>query len=203
MTDTKTEGEKRIAVSITGASGTLYGIRFIQQAARIWDRVWLTWSGNALAVAKQELDLDGFHPERDLKLGQYASRVSIMSAKDLTAPPSSGSYRYDGLVVVPCSMGTLGRIANGISSDLTTRIADVCLKERRKLILVNRETPLSTIHLRNMLAAAEAGATIMPAAPGLYHRPQSVDDMVDFVVARILQSLGVDQSLVPGWREDE
>lgn len=203
MTDSKTEGEKRIAVSITGASGTLYGIRFIQQAARIWDRVWLTWSGNALAVAKQELDLDGFHPEKDLQLGQYATRVSIMSAKDLTAPPSSGSYSYEGLVVVPCSMGTLGRIANGISSDLTTRIADVCLKERRKLILVNRETPLSTIHLRNMLTAAEAGATIMPAAPGLYHRPQSVDDMVDFVVARILQSLGVGQSLVPGWREDE
>ncbi len=190
-------------VAITGASGSVYGLEFLKQAARLWDRVWLTTSTNALAVASHEVGLKGFDPERDLGLGPLAPRVTLLSSRDLTAPPSSGSCRYDGMVIVPCSMGTLGRIANGVSSDLTSRIADVCLKERRRLVLVTRETPLSSIHLRNMLTLAEAGATILPAAPGFYHRPESVKDLVDFIVARILQSLGVDQDILPGWREED
>ena len=100
-------------------------------------------------------------------------------------------------------MGTLGRIASGVSTDLTARIADVCLKERRRLVLVTRETPLSAIHLRNMLELQEAGAVVMPAAPGFYHRPRTVDDLVSFVVARMLQALGVEQHLVKGWGEQE
>ncbi len=195
--------QRRLVVAITGASGFVYGLEFLRRAVRIWDRVWLTTSSNALAVAQYEAGLTGFDARDDLGLGEYASRVSVLDPRDLSAPPSSGSCRYDGMVIVPCSMGTLGRIANGISSDLTTRIADVCLKERRRLILVTRETPLSTIHIRNMLAAAEAGATVMPASPGFYHRPESVGDLVDFVVARILQSLGVEQDVLPGWREEE
>lgn len=200
---TEQHPERRLVVAITGASGFLYGLEFLRRAVRIWDRVWLTTSSNALSVAQYEAGLKGFDPRADLGLGEYASRVSVLDPRDLSAPPSSGSCRYDGMVIVPCSMGTLGRIANGISSDLTTRIADVCLKERRRLILVTRETPLSTIHIRNMLAAAEAGATVLPASPGFYHRPESVGDLVDFVVARILQSLGVEQDVLPGWREQE
>ncbi len=195
--------ERRLAVSITGASGAIYAVRFLREAVRIWDRIWLTFSDNALAVAQHELGLRGFDPARDLGLGDYASRVSLMGASDMSVPPSSGSYRCDGLVIVPCSMGTLGRVASGVSTDLTARIADVCLKERRGLVLVTRETPLSAIHLRNMLALQEAGAVVMPAAPGFYHRPRTVDDLVSFVVARMLQALGVEQHLVKGWGEEE
>lgn len=195
--------ERRLAVSITGASGTIYAVRFLREAAKVWDRIWLTWSGNALSVARHEMGLDGFEPVRDLALGDLAGRVSIISSSDLGAPPSSGSYRYEGLAVVPCSMGTLGRIANGVSDDLTSRMADVCLKERRTVVLVTRETPLSAVHLRNMLAARDAGAVVMPAAPGFYHRPSSVEDLADFVVARMLQAFGVEQRLLAGWGEEE
>ncbi|MEI6916465.1 MAG: UbiX family flavin prenyltransferase [Armatimonadota bacterium] len=193
--------ESRIVVSLGGASGSAYGVEFLKQAVRIWDKVHLTFTSQALAVAEHELGITGFDPEKDLGLGEYASRVHLMNPKDLAAPPSSGSYRYDGMVVVPCSMGTLGRIAHGISNDLTTRIADVCLKEKRKLVLVTRETPLSLIHLHNMLTIAEAGAVVLPASPGLYHKPQSVQDMIDFIVARMLQSIGVDQQVLAGWKE--
>lgn len=203
MEKERTAGQQsRIVVSLGGASGAAYGVEFLRQASRIWDVVWLTFSSQALTVAGHELGLKGFDPDRDLQLGEFASRVQLLNPKDLAAAPSSGSCVYDGLVVVPCSMGTLGRIANGISDDLTTRIADVCLKERRRLVLVIRETPLSVVHLRNMLALAEAGAVVLPAAPGMYHRPGSVQDMVDFVVARVLQTMGVEQKLVRGWREE-
>lgn len=195
--------ERRLVVAITGASGSVYATEFLKQAVRFWDRVWLTTSSNALVVARHELGLNGFDPSTDLGLGELADRVTVLSSRDLAAPPSSGSCRYDGMVIVPCSMGTVGRVANGVSSDLISRVADVCLKERRKLVMVPRETPLSSIHLRNMLTAAEAGATILPAAPGMYHRPQSVQEMVDFVTARILQSLGVDQDLMDSWGEGE
>ena len=119
-----------------------------------------------------------------------------MDKKDYFSPPASGSFRHDGMVIVPCSMGTAARIAHGISDDLVTRAADVCLKERRKLILVPRETPWNLIHLRNMTLLAEAGATIVPAAPGFYHKPKSIDDLVDFMVGRILQQLGIEQTLI-------
>ena len=116
-------------------------------------------------------------------------------------PPASGSFRHDGMVIVPCSMGTAGRIANGISDDLVTRSADVCLKEGRKLILVPREMPWNLIMLRNLTHLAEAGATILPACPAWYHRPATLEDLADTVVARILQNLGVEQNIVPQWQE--
>ena len=122
-----------------------------------------------------------------------------IAVRKTSGPPASGSFRHDGMVIVPCSMGTAGRIANGISDDLLTRSADVCLKEGRKLILVPREMPWNLIMLRNMTQLAEAGATIMPACPAWYYKPQSLEDLADTVVGRILQSLGVDQKIVPEW----
>ena len=130
------------------------------------------------------------------------ANVHFLDAKDYFTPPASGSFVHDGMVVIPCSMGTLGRIAHGISSDLTTRAADVCLKERRRLILVARDTPLNLIQLRNMVAVTEAGAVVLPAAPAFYHRPRTVEDLVDTVVARVLQNLGLPQDLQPQWAVD-
>jgi 4-hydroxy-3-polyprenylbenzoate decarboxylase len=130
-------------------------------------------------------------------------KFEILDRTNFFTPPASGSFRHDGMVIVPCSMGTAGRIANGISDDLVTRAADVCLKEKRKLILVIRETPLNLVHLRNLTQLAEAGATILPASPGFYYNPKSVEELVDTIVARILQNLGVDQKVMPQWRFQE
>jgi 4-hydroxy-3-polyprenylbenzoate decarboxylase len=131
------------------------------------------------------------------------SAITFLNPKDYFSPPASGSFVHDGMVVIPCSMGTLGRIAGGISNDLTTRAADVCLKERRKLILVTRDTPLNLIHLRNMVTVTEAGAIVLPAVPAFYYQPKTVEDVVDTVVARVLQNLGVPQDLMPEWQNSE
>ena len=128
-------------------------------------------------------------------------KLRLLDERDYFTPPASGSFRHQGMVVIPCSMGTLGRIANGISNDLTTRAADVCLKEGRKLILVVREMPYSLVMMRNMVAAAEAGATILPASPAWYYKPNSLEELADTVVARVLQNLGIEQDIVPEWGE--
>jgi flavin prenyltransferase len=186
---------RSLAVAITGASGTLYATRFLARAVRHFDPLYLTLSAPALRVAKEELgltlSLDDFSPAQLLPAVPGADRIRYYRKTDYDAPFASGSAAPDAMVIVPCSMGTLGRIVAGTSDDLVLRAADVMLKERRKLILVTRETPLSLVHTRNMLAATEAGAVVMPAAPGLYHRPQSVEEMVDFVVFRILDHLGI------------
>lgn len=186
---------RSLAVAITGASGSLYATRFLARAVRYFDPLYLTLSGPALRVAKEELGLslrlDGFDPRELLPGIPGAEKIRYYHKQDYDAPFASGSAAPDAMVIVPCSMGTLGRIVAGTSDDLVHRAADVMLKERRKLILVTRETPLSLVHARNMLAATEAGATVMPASPGLYHRPQTVEEMVDFVVFRILDHLGV------------
>jgi 4-hydroxy-3-polyprenylbenzoate decarboxylase len=189
------EQARSLAVAITGASGSLYAVRFLTRAARYFDPLYLTVSPHALRVAREELGLElrleDFTPGRLLPNVPEADRIRYYHRTDYDAPFASGSAAPDAMVVVPCSMGTLGRIVAGTSDDLILRAADVMLKERRKLILVVRETPLSLLHARNILAATEAGATVMPASPGLYHRPQSVEEMVDFVVFRILDHLGV------------
>lgn len=184
-----------LAVAITGASGSLYAVRFLGRAVRYFDPLYLTLSGPAVRVAREELgldlDLERFDPRHLLPDVAGAERIRYYPKTDFDAPFASGSAAPDAMVIVPCSMGTLGRIVAGTSDDLIHRAADVMLKERRKLILVTRETPLSLIHARNILAATEAGAVVMPAAPGLYHRPQTVEEMIDFVVYRILDHLGV------------
>ncbi len=198
-------GTGRLVVAVTGASGALYAVRFLRQAARRFERIYVMLSDNAAAV---------FAAETGGRLGQPVlatdylgddgdwSALTFLDTRDYFSPPASGSFVHDGMVVIPCSMGTLGRIAGGISNDLTTRAADVCLKERRKLILVTRDTPLNLIHLRNMVSVTEAGAVILPAVPAFYYRPRTVEDVVDTVVARVLQNLGVPQDLMPEWQAE-
>ena len=192
---------RRVVVAMTGASGAIYGVRFLREAVRHFDEVYLTLSGNAPAVLATELGVRlSERPTAAQLLGMEAPQLRICERGDYFTPPASGSFRHAGMVVIPCSMGTAGRIAHGISDDLTTRAADVCLKEGRRLVLVVRETPLNLIHLRNLTQLAEAGATILPAAPSFYNKPQTIEDLVDTIVARALQALGVEQDLVREWK---
>lgn len=185
-------------IAISGASGIVYARRLMEVIPGAYDCTYLTASDNALAIAAQELGinaLSAFVPP------QYKGQIKILDPSDMFAPPASGSHQYDGLIIIPCSMGMAGRIASGMSSDLITRAADVCLKEKRKLILVIRETPLSLVHLRNLTALTEAGATILPAAPAFYGKPDSINDLVDFIIDRVFISLGIDLRLSKGWGE--
>lgn len=197
---------RRLVVALTGASGAIYAVRFLRQAVRAFDEVYLVLSRNAPSVLATEMHIDLGPPPwpeataaRAL-LGFDAPQLRFCAPGDYFTPPASGSFRHAGMVVIPCSMGTAGRIAHGVSDDLIGRAADVCLKERRKLILVVRETPFNLIHLRNLTQLAEAGATILPAAPAFYHRPQTIEDLVDTVVARTLQALGIEQNLMGEWQ---
>lgn len=195
----------KLVVGVTGASGAIYAQRFLQRAARIWDDVYLTMSAQAIDVAQTELGVTLSRMQFDTRswLGEPVRNIHLLDDKDYFTPPASGSFRHDGMVIVPCSMGTMGRIASGVSNDLVTRSADVCLKEGRPLILVPRETPFNLIHLRNMTTLAEAGATLLPASPSWYYRPQTLEELADTVVARILQRLGVDQDVTAQWMVEE
>ncbi|NOU00241.1 MAG: UbiX family flavin prenyltransferase [Gallionella sp.] len=198
---------KTITLAFTGASGLPYGMRLLECLLQSGQRVHLVYSQAAQIVAKQEMDFvlpnrpqdaEKFLAER---LGQLNGELKVFGIQDWYAPMASGSNPGDAMVICPCTMGTLGKIASGVSDDLIARAADVMLKEKRTLILVPREMPFSTIHLENMLKLAQAGAVIMPPNPGFYHHPQSVQSMVDFVVARILDHLGVAQTLIKPWAE--
>jgi polyprenyl P-hydroxybenzoate and phenylacrylic acid decarboxylases len=195
--------DRRLVVAMTGASGAIYGVRFLRQAVRHFDEIYLMLSSNAPSVLATEAGIRLSQPPtaREL-LGEEAPQIRFCDRSDYFTPPASGSFRHAGMVVIPCSMGTAGRIAHGISDDLTTRAADVCLKEGRKLVLVVRETPWSLIHLRNLTQLAEAGATVLPAAPSFYHQPKTVEDLVDTIVARTLQALGVEHELMGEWRHE-
>ena len=191
----------RLVVGVTGASGAIYAQRFLIEAAKRWPEIYLILSDQAIQVAATEL---GVAPKRENFsavewLGADYPQITLLDSKNYFTPPASGSFRHDGMVIVPCSMGTAGRIANGISDDLLTRSADVCLKERRPLIVVPREMPMHAIMLRNLATLAETGATVIPACPAWYHRPSSLEELADTVVARILQSLGAEQSLMKEW----
>ena len=192
----------RLVVAITGASGAIYAVRFLQRAAEHFDEILLTASDQALQVLSTETDLRATRDNLTSVLG-IEGKARLLNERDYFTPPASGSYRHVGMVIVPCSMGTLGRVANGISNDLTTRAADVCLKEGRKLILVVREMPYNLVMLRNMVAVAEAGATVLPASPAWYYRPSNLEELADTVVARILQNLGIEQKIVPEWAADK
>jgi flavin prenyltransferase len=195
----------KIVVAVSGASGAIYAQRFLQRAAEHYDEVFLILSTQATQVTNTELgvNLDKSNFSTISWLGKDYPNIKLLNEKNYYTPPASGSFRHDGMVIVPCSMGTIGRVANGISDDLVTRSADVCLKEGRKLIVVPREMPWNLIMLRNLTQLAEAGATILPACPAWYTNPTSLEELADTVVARILQSLGVEQKLQGQWMVKE
>lgn len=203
----KTNPPESVCLALTGASGMPYGLRLLECLLAADCRVQLLHSPAAQIVARQELGLE--LPSRPaearaallthLKLADAALEVYGRDA--WFAPLASGSNPPDAMVVCPCSMGTLAAIAGGMSDNLIERAADVVLKEGRKLVLVPRETPFSVIHLENMLRLARAGAVILPPSPGFYHHPESAGDLVDFVVARILDQLAVPHRLVARWGE--
>jgi 4-hydroxy-3-polyprenylbenzoate decarboxylase len=190
-----------ITFGITGASGAPYAVRVLRALNEAAVPVRLIVSSYGLRLLKEESGIDGVDGLR-AATGDW-SRVEFYDSLDRGATPASGSAPSRGMLVCPCSMGTLASIAAGTSRNLVERAADVALKERRPLILVPRETPLSLIHLENMARLTRAGATIMPAAPGFYHRPRSIDDLVDFVAARILDHLGVEHTVGRRWKSGE
>jgi 4-hydroxy-3-polyprenylbenzoate decarboxylase len=193
-----------IVVGITGASGAPYAVRLLQALTGAHRPVSLIVSRYGMRLLETESGIESIDGLRDaVGIDAWASYVEVFSNDDRGAPPASGSARTSGMVVCPCSMGTLSAIAVGASRSLIERAADVTLKERRKLILVPRETPLSAIHLGNMLCLTRAGAVVMPASPGFYHRPKQISELVDFVVARMLDHLGVEQSLVKRWDAEQ
>ncbi|MEI8009870.1 MAG: flavin prenyltransferase UbiX [Candidatus Nitrotoga sp.] len=196
---------KTIVLALTGASGLPYAMRLLECLLQGGQRVDLVYSQAAQIVAKQELDFVFPSRPQDAeivlleRLGKFSGELRVFGRDDWFAPMASGSNPGDAMVICPCTMGTLAAVSTGLSDDLITRAADVMLKEGRPLILVPRETPLSAIHLENMLRLSRAGATILPPNPGFYYHPKSVQDLVDFVVARILDHLGVDHNLVERW----
>ena len=190
-----------IVMGITGASGAPYAVRLLQGLVAAKQKVQLIVSSHGLRLLKTETDIDSLEALRK-SVGDdksWDSLVTVFSNDDRGAPPASGSAPSSGMVVCPCSMGTLSAISIGASRSLIERAADVALKERRKLVLVPRETPLSAIHLQNMLRLTRAGAVVLPAAPGFYGRPKAIAELVDFVVARILDQLEVPHQLGKHW----
>ena len=187
-----------IVLAMTGASGAPYGLRLLQVLAGHHVPVWLIPSSHGLRLLRDECGIDSIEALQAATGGDWSS-VTVFPDGDRGALPASGSRRTSGMVVCPCSMGTVAAIAGGTSRSLVERAADVTLKERRRLILVPRETPLSLIHLRNLVAAAEAGAIVIPAAPGFYHRPTQVSELIDFIVQRILDHLEVDIEIARRW----
>ena len=187
---------RRLIIGISGATGAAYGIALLKrlQAERGWESHLVLTDAGALNVW-QELGLRRKEVER-LADAAYSPR-------DIGAAIASGSYLSEGMVIAPCSMKTLAAVAHAHADDLVSRAADVVLKERRPLILVPRETPYSMIHLENMLRLTRAGAVVLPASPGFYHRPTSMQELIDFVVGRILQHIGLDPSVGPRWRSGE
>ena len=200
-----TSSPNTITLALSGASGMAYGLRLLECLLTADLQVYLLVSHAAHIVAKQELGVA--LPARPLDLEKQLTeslhardgQLRVFGREDWNAPVASGSNPADAMVVCPCSMGTLAAIAHGISDNLIERAADVMLKEQRKLILVPREAPFSTLHLENMLKLSKMNAVILPANPGFYHRPQSVEDIVDFVVARILDQLGIPHTLMARW----
>jgi 4-hydroxy-3-polyprenylbenzoate decarboxylase len=200
---------KTICLALTGASGMPYGIRLLECLLEAGCHVQLLYSQVAQIVAKQEMNLDLPARAKEAEIffrERYAAlpgRLDVYGREEWFAPVASGSNPPDAMVVCPCTMGTLASIAQGLASNLIERAADVVLKEGRKLVLVPRETPFSAIHLENMLRLSRAGAVILPPNPGFYQHPESVGDLVDFVVARILDQLAVPHVLMQRWGAGE
>lgn len=180
-----------IVIGISGASGSAYGIRLLEILAETDIMTHLIITKSAKQIIEIETDYDISYVEGLADV--------VYDESDFTAPIASGSHRFDGMIVAPCSMKTLGEIAGGMSDNLIGRVADVCLKERRKLILMPRETPLNQIHLENMLRLERAGGIILPACPGFYSRPQTINDLVDSMAGRALDLIGIDNEVFKRW----
>jgi flavin prenyltransferase len=201
------ERREPVTVALTGASGVQYGLRLIEALVAADREAWVMISKAAHLVIATETDRE--LPARPARLaaaltertGAAPGQIRCFGREDWMAPVASGSGAPASMVICPCSTGTLSAVATGASNNLIERAADVALKERRRLILVPREAPFSAIHLEHMLALTRMGAVILPAAPGFYHRPRGIDDLVDFIVARILNQLDIEHRLVPRWGE--
>lgn len=187
-------------IGITGASGSIYGVRLIQELAVRKHFVDVVVTSAGKKVMKEELGVSGFGNMAKLGLSETRGTIKVWENDNFEAPFMSGSNVPEAVVVVPCSVGKLAAMANGISTNLLERAADVALKEKGQLVLVVRETPLNLIHLENMVKVARAGAQILPAMPAFYHHPRSIDDMVDFVVGKVLNLLGIKHTLFKGWK---
>lgn len=187
-----------VVLAITGASGAPYGVRLLEVLATHRVPTWLLVSSHGWRLLEQECGIEG-EPALRGATGDDWQSVTAFDDKDRGARPASGSARTAGMVICPCSMGTVSAVAHGTSRSLIERAADVTLKERRPLILVPRETPLSLVHLRNLVSATEAGAVVLPAAPGFYHRPTKVTELVDFVVQRVIDHLGLEIEIGKRW----
>jgi flavin prenyltransferase len=199
---------KTICLALTGASGMPYGLRLLECLLDAGCKVQLLYSQASQVVAKQEMDFELPSRPSDAKatlLARFpaaeAANLNVFGREEWFAPVASGTNPPDAMIVCPCSMGTLAAIAQGLADNLIERAADVVLKEGRKLVLVPRETPFSAIHLENMLRLSRAGAVILPPNPGFYHHPQSVQDIVDFVVARVMDQIDVPHTLMQRWGE--
>ena len=195
--------ERPVVVAVTGASGAPYAVRLLQALVELKQPTWLIISSHGYRLLSTEV---GIADQAGLRVAVGAAawdaNLRVFDDGDRGALPASGSVRTRGMVICPCSMGTVASIAAGTSRSLVERAADVVLKERRKLIVVPRETPLSQIHLENLLRITQAGAVVLPAAPGFYHKPQAISDLVDFVVARVLDQLDLDHSVGRRWQGD-
>lgn len=198
--------ERRLLIAVTGASGSIYAERLLQECIGLYSRIYLVVSESGCKVVRHELSGnrdDGALSLRQLSEGSvsadHANIIRVFDNGDLFAPIASGSSAPTEMVVVPCSMGTLARISHGMSSNLIERSADVVLKQKKRLILVPRETPLNAIHLRNMLSMAELGAEIIPAMPAFYQKPTTIAETVDFVVGKIMEQLSLSHDLYRPW----
>lgn len=191
-----------LVVAITGASGAPYAVRLVEVLAGAAVPIELMVSAHGWRLLDVEAGVADAGALK-ARIGDNWRAITLYPDNDRGARPASGSHRTLGMVICPCSMGTVAAIAAGTSRSLIERAADVVLKERRRLVVVPRETPLSLIHLRNLTAITEAGATVLPAAPGFYHRPREIRELVDFVVQRIVDQFGLDISVAPRWREGD
>ncbi|MDI6890702.1 MAG: flavin prenyltransferase UbiX [Thermodesulfovibrionales bacterium] len=194
-------------IAITGASGSIYGVRLLEYLLKKGHKVYLTITKEGSFIMKEEVGYDWRGSEEDVEkkikedLNMHGASLSFFDEENLSAPISSGSAKVEAMVVIPCSMKTLSGIAHGYANNLVERAADVMIKEDRPLILVPRETPLNSIHLRNMLTLSEIGAKIIPAMPAFYSHPEKISDLIDFMVGKVLDSLRIENSLFRRWKE--
>lgn len=199
------ESPHRVSLAITGASGVQYALRLLEclVAQQVQVLVMISKAAQVVAATETEIKLPGTPEAQESYLtelyGAAEGQIRVFGRENWFAPVASGSGAPSSMVICPCSTGTLSAVATGASNNLIERAADVTLKERRKLILVPREAPYSEIHLEHMLKLTRMGAVVVPASPGFYHKPESVNDMVDFIVARLLSQLGLEQNLMPAW----